>query len=119
MPSSDEVVRPFYPRQPGRGRSPTLMASLVSDITQPASGRRCSRRPACSLTTWLHDKTLTTLETSLPPQFLRVHRSCLVNLHHAAHLRTEVGSRYVLVLRDGHELPVGRTRVAALRARLI
>lgn len=69
--------------------------------------------------TWLHDKTLTTLETSLPPQFLRVHRSCLVNLHHAAHLRTEVGSRYVLVLRDGHELPVGRTRVAALRARLI
>lgn len=67
--------------------------------------------------TWLHDKSLTVLERTLPPPFVRIHRSCLVNLRHAAALRAEIGSRYVLVLRDGEELPVGRTRVAALRAR--
>lgn len=70
-------------------------------------------------TTRLHDKSLATLEALLPAQFLRIHRSHVVDLRRASHLRAEAGSRYALVLADGTELPVGRTRVAALRARLI
>lgn len=69
--------------------------------------------------TRLHDKSLATLETLLPRHFVRIHRCHLVDLRRAAHLRAEPGTRYALVLADGTELPVGRTRVAALRDRMI
>jgi DNA-binding LytR/AlgR family response regulator len=51
--------------------------------------------------------------------WVRIHRCHLVDLRRATRLRAEPGSRDVLVLADGTELPVGRTRVAALRDRLI
>ncbi|MEM8932131.1 MAG: LytTR family DNA-binding domain-containing protein [Acidobacteriota bacterium] len=67
----------------------------------------------------LHDKTLAKLEALLPEPFERVHRSYLVDLRRARRLESEPGSRYRLVLADGTDIPVGRTRVAALRKRLV
>jgi len=67
----------------------------------------------------LHDKTLAKLEALLPEHFERVHRSYLVDLRHARRLDSEPGSRYRLVLEDETEIPVGRTRVQALRERLL
>ena len=63
----------------------------------------------------LHDKSLLRLSAILPPGFVRCHRSYLVNLTHVATLNVATGSRYTITLRDGSQLPVGRTQVGALR----
>lgn len=66
----------------------------------------------------LHDKSLAGLGPLLPPEFVRCHRSYVVNLRHVRSLHAASGSRYWLQLSDGAELPVGRAHVAALRAEL-
>jgi len=70
-------------------------------------------------TAHLHDKSLTALEHLLPAAFVRIHRSFVANLRYIETIRSEPGSRYVLRLTTGDELPVSRTRVAALRAHLV
>lgn len=67
----------------------------------------------------LHGKPLDRLLAVLPATFERVHRSFLVRLDEVVRLRTREGSRYALVLASGEEVPVGRTRVDAVRARLV
>lgn len=66
----------------------------------------------------LHDKSLTALTAVLPPDFVRCHRSTLVNLRHIHSLHSGSGSRYWLVMANGKELPVGRAYVSALRQEL-
>ncbi|PII20403.1 DNA-binding response regulator [Stenotrophomonas sp. LMG 10879] len=66
----------------------------------------------------LHDKSLAGLGPLLPPEFVRCHRSHVVNLRHVRSLHAASGSRYWVVLSDGTELPVGRAHVAALRTEL-
>ena len=66
----------------------------------------------------LHDKPLASLGAVLPPDFVRCHRSYVVNLRHVRSLHAGSGSRYWLVLNDGTELAVGRAHVAALRGEL-
>ncbi len=68
--------------------------------------------------TELHDKSLQRLGELLPPQFFRCHRSYLVNLQAVREFKAFAGSRYLLILQDGTELPVGRSQVARLRALL-
>ena len=67
----------------------------------------------------LHSKPLDRLLAVLPAAFERVHRSYLVRLDEVVRLRVREGSRYAAVLRSGEEVPVGRTRVEAVRARLV
>jgi DNA-binding LytR/AlgR family response regulator len=69
--------------------------------------------------THLHDKSLTALEHLLPASFARVHRSFVANLAYIGKLRSEPGTRYSLLLSTGEEIPVSRTRVAALRMHLL
>jgi DNA-binding LytR/AlgR family response regulator len=69
--------------------------------------------------THLHDKSLTELERLLPATFLRVHRSYVVHLAYVRGLRSEPGTRYALRLSTEEEIPVSRTRVAALRQHLV
>lgn len=66
----------------------------------------------------LHHKSLDRLSAILPNCFMRVHKSYVVNLHDAQHLQVHPGSRYELHLTNGQVIPVGRTRVKALRERL-
>jgi DNA-binding LytR/AlgR family response regulator len=68
--------------------------------------------------TELSEKSLDKLEALLPEDFFRAHRSHLVRLSDVALLRTSEGSRAEVVLKDGTHLPVGRSRLAALRERL-
>lgn len=70
-------------------------------------------------TTELHDKPLGRLIVLLPDDFVRLHRSHAARLSIIDRLRTHEGSRYEVVLGDGTTLPVGRTRVDALRDRLL
>ena len=66
----------------------------------------------------LADETLQALIARLPDVFVRANRSHIVNLAHVAALRGERGGRYRVQLADGDWLPVARSRVAELRARL-
>lgn len=69
-------------------------------------------------TSHLHDKTLTALEHILPPPFERLHRSYIVNMTRVAKYRSEPGSRYLVRLTNGEELPVSRTRFKELKSRM-
>jgi len=65
--------------------------------------------------------TLDQLERRLDgARFVRVHRSAIVNLDHAATLRPGFAGTYTLTLRDEErtEVPVARARARALRERL-
>lgn len=66
----------------------------------------------------LHRKTLAALEAILPADFVRVHRSHIVNLRHATRLLAHGGGRHELVLTHGGSVPVGRRHLDALRERL-
>lgn len=66
----------------------------------------------------LHDKSLTALGAVLPPEFVRCHRSHIVNLRHVRSLHAGSGSRYWLVMTCGANVPVGRSYVAGLREAL-
>jgi two-component system, LytTR family, response regulator LytT len=57
----------------------------------------------------LHDTSLQQLERRLPPGFLRVHRSHIVNTSHLRGIRTLPGRRRLLDLSGGTEVPVSRT----------
>ena len=63
---------------------------------------------------------ISTMEMRLPAgRFLRVHRSYLVNLGLVQEMYPVGGGEYMIVLRNGKELPVGPTYPAAIRRALI
>ena len=64
------------------------------------------------------DRMLDHIEQTLPQRFQRIHKSVIVDTARIRKLVAEEGSRYSVELNDGTTLPVGRTRVGALRARL-
>ena len=67
----------------------------------------------------LHKKTLTSLETLLPPQFERVHRSHIVNMMHAQRLVPQNAASRAIQLTNGTVVPIGRSYAKALAARFI
>jgi two-component system response regulator LytT len=69
--------------------------------------------------TELHVKPLERLLPLLPANFVRAHRTWIVNLAAVRTLHSARGSRNWIELKDGREVPVGRSRLAALRARLL
>lgn len=59
---------------------------------------------------WLKQQTLQSLEASLDPdQFVRIHRSFLVNIERLARLEPMGKDNKVAVLKDGRQLPVSRS----------
>ncbi|MBI1196921.1 MAG: DNA-binding response regulator [Phenylobacterium sp.] len=67
--------------------------------------------------TLLHAARLDQLEQTLPPPFLRVHRSAIANLAHARRLSAR-GGRWGLEMAAGEPLPVSRARLAGVRAEI-
>ncbi|HEX2060566.1 MAG TPA: LytTR family DNA-binding domain-containing protein [Thermoanaerobaculia bacterium] len=61
----------------------------------------------------LHEKTLSALESLLPPSFVRVHRSYIANFARVRGLRATA-----IVMHDDTLVPVGRVYREAVRARL-
>jgi two-component system LytT family response regulator len=65
------------------------------------------------------DQSLEDLDRRLDPtRFVRIHRTCIVNLTHAEFIPDHFGRDAVMRLKDGTELDVARDRVRALRDRL-
>ena len=67
----------------------------------------------------LHDKSLERLQSLLPADFERIHKSFLVRMTAARALHVREGSRHELELHNGEYLPVGRTRYRSVRERLL
>jgi two-component system, LytTR family, response regulator len=56
-------------------------------------------------------KTLTELESELDPlQFIRIHRSVIVNLTHVRDVRTDSSGRHSVAMAGGRRLPLSRSR---------
>lgn len=66
-----------------------------------------------------YGKCLGRLEATLPPAFVRIHKSYLVRFPMVSRLLVKRGSRYFAELRNGQRLPVGRSRYAKVKSRLI
>ncbi|WP_299361777.1 LytTR family DNA-binding domain-containing protein [Winogradskyella sp.] len=58
----------------------------------------------------IHDKSLDKLMQLLPDNFERIHKSYLVDMNNAVEYKVFSGSKYELILNNGHTLPIGRTR---------
>ena len=58
------------------------------------------------------------LDMELPDQFIRVHKSHIVNIECIVEICIRQGSRYSILAKDGAEIPLSRSRVSMLRARL-
>jgi two-component system, LytTR family, response regulator LytT len=65
----------------------------------------------------LHEKSLTALESLLPAEFARVHRSYIANFARAKSIRTT--PREALVMDDGSLVPIGRVYRAGVREKLV
>ncbi len=66
----------------------------------------------------LHDKRLSDFEGLLPDSFFRIHKSYIVPIARVKRIESSPGSKYDALLDTGELVPIGRTRVADLRARL-
>lgn len=64
---------------------------------------------------FLKQQTISSLEAALDPkQFVRIHRSCIVNLERIAKIEPYTKDSRVAVLADGTQLPVSRSGYARL-----
>jgi two-component system LytT family response regulator len=65
---------------------------------------------------YLKQQTISSLENQLDPkQFVRIHRSYVVNLERIARIEPYSKDSRVAVLRDGTQLPVSRSGYAKLK----
>ena len=65
----------------------------------------------------LKQQTIASVEAALDPKnFLRLHRSCIVNLERVAKVEPYGKDSHVVILQDGVRLPVSRAGYARLRA---
>jgi len=65
---------------------------------------------------YLKQQTISSLETALDPKnFVRIHRSYLVNLERVSRLEPYGKDTHVLILNDGARLPVSRSGYARLK----
>jgi len=65
--------------------------------------------------TALHAKNIEKIMQLLPENFLRVHRSYIVNMNLVKKLIIEEGSRYSIVLNNDAVVPIGRTKYQSVK----
>ena len=65
----------------------------------------------------LHDKSLEKLEQLLSFSFERVHKSYLVKLAEVNEVIVKSGSKYIARLKNGEQIPIGRTKYKDLKAK--
>ena len=65
----------------------------------------------------LHDKSLEKLEQLLSYSFERIHKSYLVKMSEVKEVIVASGSKYMLELKTGENLPIGRTKYKDIKAK--
>lgn len=66
----------------------------------------------------LHAKGLDAISSLLPESFLRIHKSYILHLASFVSLTSLGGGQYEVCTQSGTKIPVGRTKIAALRSAL-
>lgn len=67
----------------------------------------------------LHDKSLEKLEQLLSNSFERIHKSYMVKMSEIKEIKVASGSKYHAVLKNGDQLPIGRTKYKDIRAKWV
>lgn len=62
--------------------------------------------------------TLKELQTKLPSNFIRIHRSYIVNIRFISRITKDITSNYVVRLQNGVDLPVSQSYVSSVREAL-
>ena len=62
--------------------------------------------------------TLKELQTKLPNNFIRIHRSYIVNIRFISRISKDFSSNYIVRLQNGVDLPVSQTYVSSVRESL-
>ncbi len=65
----------------------------------------------------LHDKSLEKLEQLLSPTFERIHKSYLVKMSEVKEIIVSSGSKYLAHLKNGTQVPIGRTKYKDLKVK--
>lgn len=65
----------------------------------------------------LHDKSLEKLEHLLSPSFERIHKSYLVKMSEITEIIVKSGSKYIAKLKNGTQIPIGRTKYKAIKTK--
>lgn len=55
------------------------------------------------------------LQTRLPDQFIRIHRSFIINIYFIERITRDIASNYVIILKDGTELSVSQSYANTVR----
>ena len=63
----------------------------------------------------LHDKSLDKLQMILPPEFIRIHKSYVVDIHKIKKILIHQGSKYEAALHGDVVIPIGRTYYKQLK----
>ncbi|UII31099.1 LytTR family transcriptional regulator DNA-binding domain-containing protein [Fulvivirga ulvae] len=67
----------------------------------------------------LHDKSLEKLEQLLLHSFERIHKSYLVKMSEVTEIMVKPGSKYIAELKNGENIPIGRTKYKDLRGKWV
>ena len=59
--------------------------------------------------------TLKELQTRLPNNFIRIHRSCIINIYYIKKISRDLTSNFIVQLNEGTELPVSQSYINNLR----
>lgn len=114
---------------------PPLFKVKSSDIYQFLTGKQMedwipisidqiSHIESLQKRTWFYSKgeqyktaiTLKELQTRLPNNFLRIHRSYIINICYIKKISRDLTSNFIVQLNDGVELPVSQSYINNLRA---
>jgi len=123
-----EKLARHYPRAPvyadrisvdlGQQRTQLVEVAKISHFLAQGKGTLAVTASGSHLV----DRALGELEERLDPrQFVRIHRSAIVNLQWVAEVQPELGGRLVVKLKDGArtELQVARDRARAFKERMV
>jgi two-component system, LytTR family, response regulator LytT len=69
----------------------------------------------CNGTTHFHDKSIEKILNILPRNFMRVHRSYVVNMRYFVRLKIETGGKYWVDTKFSNEIPVSRAFYSAIK----
>lgn len=87
----------------------------VKDILYFSGANGCTEIHTMEGKVKLYDKTLDAVELLHASGFERIHRSYIVRSDEIKAIHSAQGTRYCVELKNGSELPVGRTRIEQLR----
>ena len=59
------------------------------------------------------------LQLRLPDQFVRIHRSYIINIHYIERISRDMASNYIVTLKDQNELPISHSYVKNVRTILL